>query len=197
MCAQYFGWKFIRCEFAFTVFLIKWKLGKSSQKNKNCFYLFFPHTNLMISICFPLNWSKKKNTHCKLRIWNCSANQAPSILNQITIEIGWFHSALRLSIVALHAWNLIIYFCSIFSQKTSSRRRPLSTRLVRFICSCFAFRLIMTGLERGRFKGRRRLRFFQTSIEHFQSKLERKSEINDSTNRTMRKKSFCTKFSPI
>lgn len=149
------------------------------------FYLFFPHTNLMISICFPLNLSKKHIASCGL---SCSANQAPSILNQITIEIGWFHSALRLLLCCmLEIW---LFIFALFSLK----KHPL---VVFVLCLLGAFHLFVFCFSidydrdgAGTLKGRRRLRFSQLQSNLFKAKSKEKSEINDSTNRTMKRNPF-------
>lgn len=73
---------------------------------KDC--LFFPHTNLMISII--LHRITRTSTHCKLRI------QAPSILNLIVIENSLISLLLFFEFLLL--WNLIIYF-ALFCLKIS------------------------------------------------------------------------------
>lgn len=96
-------WKFIQTEFAFTAF---WSSGGEVK----CSYLFFPHTNLMISIYFPLNW--KHIASCEFGSLLCESGSI-----NFKSDNNWKLVDFILFFVycCVAAWNLIIYFCSIFS----------------------------------------------------------------------------------
>lgn len=130
-------------------------------------------------------------THCKLRIEIFAMRIGdPSILNQITIGNWLIFSVLVYCCAA--GWNLIIYFCSIFIflQEISSRLYCLfvfaAFHLFFIYVFYFSFRLIMTEMERGLQKTSFHESLLDFNFRRNLFKIE-KSEINDSTNRTIKK----------
>lgn len=143
MCAQKnFRGKFIRCEFAFTVF--RSSGGVDVGEKQKVFLFIFPTHQPDDCDLFSIEFEQQKHiASCGSK---CSANQAPSILNQITIEIGWFHSALRLLLrCMLEIW---LFIFALFSLK----KHPL----VVVLCLLGAFHLFRVLLFDWLWQGRNR-----------------------------------------